>query len=140
MCCWDLALERDPEEEAALAPEGNAMLQVGQRQQQGLFGALLSEAFFTLSEECLSSRVCLQMLWVYVQLPHDKQASKAGREILLLLFVTSFIAAAFPSRMYVTGGPAQSAAVRPCWSDRHKGATLALTDTRPAGHDSSRRV
>lgn len=28
VCCWDLALERDPEEEAALAPEGNAMLQV----------------------------------------------------------------------------------------------------------------
>ena len=24
---WDLALERDPEEEAALAPEGNAQLQ-----------------------------------------------------------------------------------------------------------------
>lgn len=24
---WDLALERDPEEEAALAPEGNATLQ-----------------------------------------------------------------------------------------------------------------
>ncbi len=23
---WDLALERDPEEEAALAPEGNAMV------------------------------------------------------------------------------------------------------------------
>jgi len=28
VCCWDLALERDPEEEAALAPEGNALLQV----------------------------------------------------------------------------------------------------------------
>jgi ribosome assembly protein RRB1 len=27
VCCWDLALERDPEEEAALAPEGNAALQ-----------------------------------------------------------------------------------------------------------------
>lgn len=27
VCCWDLALERDPEEEAALAPEGNALLQ-----------------------------------------------------------------------------------------------------------------
>jgi hypothetical protein len=35
VCCWDLALERDPEEEAALAPEGNAMLQVGSVLQAG---------------------------------------------------------------------------------------------------------
>ena len=33
---WDLALERDPEEEQALAPEGNAMLQVGSRGGAGL--------------------------------------------------------------------------------------------------------
>jgi hypothetical protein len=44
VCCWDLALERDPEEEAALAPEGNAMLQV------------------RLATHSVSSRKCLLLL------------------------------------------------------------------------------